>query len=78
MNTIMIWINILFLLVLTSCGSTPPEKRICSVVKHQYDLLYQVQINKKPLNEQWYLYDDAVEIAKDLAAKKKCQPLPDM
>jgi hypothetical protein len=71
----MTWINILFLLLITSCGTTVPSKKVCSIVKHRYDFLYQVQINKTPLSEQWFLYEDAMEISKDLLKKNQCQSI---
>ena len=74
MNTTMIWIKILFLLALTSCGSTNVGKdKSCTIVKHQYDELYQIKINKKNISDQWFLMEDAIEIAQDLEKKKKCK-----
>jgi hypothetical protein len=62
-------------LFLASCGSSGPTKKTCTVVKHTYDFLYQVQIDERPISEQWFLYDDAVLVAKDLATKNRCKPL---
>ena len=64
--------------LVVGCGSGPfvQSKDVCDLKRHHQDDIYQVTINEEPINKQYYLKDDAIEIAKDLASKKKnkCAP----
>tara|TARA_R110002072_G_scaffold64203_7_gene159884 strand:- start:47089 stop:47319 length:231 start_codon:yes stop_codon:yes gene_type:complete len=65
----------LFILILaTSCSSSKivPTTDICSVKKHWKDNVFQVQINKKNINSNWYVYQEAVDVTKLLADQNKC------
>ena len=68
-------INILVVAIfLTSCGSSEivRSKDKCTIKKHAEDDLYQVRINEKPVNNRWYLEQDANEIKLILAVRNKC------
>ena len=75
MNMKMIWINIIILSLMTACSSASnsgANKKTCTIVKHQFDYLFQVKINKDPISEQWFLKEDAEGIASDLSKKNRC------
>lgn len=61
-------------LFLISCSSAKfiPTRDICLIEKHWKDNVFQVQINHKPINKDWYIHKDAMEITKRLIAKNKC------
>ena len=67
-------ILVLTLLILTSCGSgkIAPTTDVCSVKKHFKDNVFQVYINKEPINNHYYIYKDAVDITKRLADQNQC------
>ncbi len=69
-------INLVAILFLVSCSSNSgPTSDVCSIKPHFKDkMLYQVRINKKPINKHWYLKDAAIEITKDLAKNNRCMP----
>ncbi len=66
------------LLLIAGCSSRPfvQSKDVCALKRHHTDDLYQVTINDEPINKQYYLKDDAIEIANLLAShdKNKCAP----
>jgi hypothetical protein len=67
--------RVLFLLFFfTGCGSAKiiPTTDVCSVKKHWREHLYQVRINKKKINNHWYLEEDTEDIMKELAKQNKC------
>lgn len=63
-----------FLLFLASCGGGKivPTTDVCSVKKHYKDNVFQVYINKEPISNHWYIYQDAVEITQKLADDNQC------
>ncbi|GAB4013222.1 MAG: hypothetical protein Fur0010_09880 [Bdellovibrio sp.] len=69
------YISIIALLALVSCGSGKivPTTDVCSLKKHYKDNIFQVLINDKPINKHWYIYDEAIDITKQLATKNKCK-----
>lgn len=69
----LIWV--LFLMGLASCGSGKivPTKDVCTVERHYKDHIYQVKINEEPVSAHWYIKEDAIEIAQNLAKKNKCK-----
>lgn len=62
------------LIFVTSCssGKIIPTSDICSVKKHYKDNVFQVYINKKPISNHWYIYQDAIDITKRLAKSNEC------
>lgn len=57
-----------------SCGSSEivRTKDKCSMKKHIQDDIYQVRINDKPVNDRWFLKEDAEEMIIILGAMNKC------
>lgn len=66
----------LLMSILWGCGSTKfvPTKDVCSLSKHWDDNLYQVKVNGTKINTHWYLKEDAVDVASQLAKDNKCMP----
>jgi peroxiredoxin len=65
---------IVFTFIINSCGSSEIVRStdVCSIKKHVQDDIYQVRINEKPVNERWYLKEDAEEIRMILGVQNKC------
>jgi len=65
---------LLLLMTIVSCssGKIIPTTDICTVKKHYKDSIFQVYINKDPINNNWYIYQDAIDITKKLADDNKC------
>ena len=63
------------LILFSSCssGKIVPTKDVCSVKKHFKDNIFQVLINGKPINNHWYIWDEAQDITKELTKKNKCK-----
>lgn len=74
MGTKIAIISISFTLIFVSCGSAEvkPLTAVCSIKKHVKDDIYQVLIDDKPVNDRWYLKQDAEEIKIILGVRKKC------
>lgn len=64
----------LLIFSLASCGSSKiiRSKDKCTIDKHVQDDIYQVRINDRPVNNRWYLEEDAKEIKLILAIRNKC------
>lgn len=56
-----------------SSGKIVPTTDVCSLKKHFKDNIFQVLINDKPINKHWYIYDEAIDVTKELASKNKCR-----
>jgi len=67
-------IFLISLLFIFGCGSGKivPTTDVCSVKKHYKDNVFQVYINKKPISNHYYIYEDAIGITKKLADQNKC------
>jgi hypothetical protein len=67
-------IALIFLMIQFSCssGKIIPTTDVCSVKKHYKDNVFQVLINKKPINKHWYIHEDAMDVTKMLADENKC------
>ncbi|MBK22556.1 MAG: hypothetical protein CME70_01010 [Halobacteriovorax sp.] len=67
-------IYLLSLLFILGCGSGKivPTTDVCSVKKHYKDNVFQVYINKRPISNHYYIYEDAIDITKKLAEQNKC------
>ena len=68
------YLGLIGLLFLFGCGSGKivPTTDVCSVKKHYKDNVFQVYINKEPINNHYYIYKDALEITKKLADQNQC------
>lgn len=62
------------MMFLVGCGSGKivPTSDVCSVKKHFKDNVFQVYINKEPISNHYYIYEDAIEITKKLADQNEC------
>ena len=69
-------LSLILLFILTSCssGKIIPTSDLCSLKKHYKDSVFQVLINKKPINKHWYIYDEAQALTQQLAKQNKCMP----
>ena len=68
-------LSLIAILVLSySCGSGKivPTSDVCSIEKHWKDSVFQVKINDEPINDRWYIHDEALDITKRLAKENKC------
>jgi len=67
--------SVFLLIALTSCssGKIVPTSDVCSLKKHFKDNIFQVQINGKPINKHWYIWDEAQEVTVELAKQNKCK-----
>lgn len=74
MNLNLIFSLILLAFTLTSCSSSSekPTTDVCTLEKHWRDNIFQVQINGEPINKNYYIHDEALEITKELAKRNKC------
>jgi peroxiredoxin len=64
----------LILTLFVACGSTEVVRTTdkCSMKKHTQDDIYQVRINDKPVNDRWFLKEDAQEMIIILGVMNKC------
>lgn len=72
-NNLTVLISLLFL---ASCSSSKviPTTDVCSLKKHYKDNIFQVLINKKPINDHYYIFDEAKEVTEHLAKENQCMP----
>ena len=78
MSMTMIFKLLLITLAVAGCGSGVfvQSKDVCNIKRHHQDDIYQVTINDEVISKQYFLKEDAILIAKDLASRKvnKCAP----
>jgi hypothetical protein len=62
------------LFTVSSCSSKKivPTTDICSVVKHWKDNVFQITINKEPINKHWFTHPEAMDLTAELAKSNKC------
>ncbi len=58
---------------ISKTGKTVENKGTCTLKKHPTDNLFQVLQNKKKINQDYYIYEEASEIRKELIKQNKCQ-----
>ncbi len=75
MNFKIITVSLILSTTLTGCSSPSiiPTKDVCSLEKHMEDNLFQVRINEVPINQNYYIYNEATDIMRQLAKKNKCR-----
>jgi hypothetical protein len=78
MNMILIFKITFMMTVAIGCSSAIfiQSKDTCNLKRHFRDDIYQVTINDEAINKQFYLKEDAILIAKQLATREinKCAP----
>lgn len=73
-------LNIIFkmalpLIFLSGCSSLhnrDVSKGTCTLKKHPTDNLFQVLQNKRKINQDYYIYEEASEIRQELIKQNKC------
>lgn len=66
------------LLLVVGCGSAPfiQSKDRCDLKRHFRDDIYQVTINGRAISKQFFLREDAIDVARHLSSREmnKCAP----
>jgi len=74
LNRIKFLFFIMVLQLISGCGSSKfvPTSDVCTIVKQYEDPLYQIQINRKTINNFWYLKEDAIKKISLMEEKNIC------
>ena len=64
---------LIFLSACSSLNKTDATKGTCTLKKHPEDNLFQVLQNKRAINQDYYIYEEASDIRQALIKQNKCQ-----